>query len=96
MTYRAVLNGTVLAESDDIVRLEGNVYFPPTAVKWDRLDDSPKTSVCSWKGTANYLDAVVGQDRVPNVGWTYHTPSPKASEITDHVAFWGAVRVERA
>lgn len=94
MTYRAVLNGTVLAESDDIVRLEGTIYFPPTAVKWDRLDESPKTTVCHWKGTASYFDAVVDEDRVANVGWTYRTPSQKASSITDHVAFWGKVKVE--
>lgn len=96
MTYRAVLNGTVLAESDDIVRLEGNVYFPSSAVKWNRLNDSTKTTVCPWKGTASYFDAVVDEDRIPNVGWTYRTPSPKASSITDHVAFWGKVEVERS
>jgi hypothetical protein len=33
MTYRAVWNGQVLAESDRTVRLEGNHYFPPQSLR---------------------------------------------------------------
>ena len=29
---RAVWNGTVLAESDQFELVEGNVYFPPSAI----------------------------------------------------------------
>ena len=95
MTYRAVLNGTVLAESDDVVRLGGTVYFPSESVDWDRLEDSAETSVCSWKGIASYFDARIGNERVASVGWMYRTPSAQAAAIADHVAFWGAVRVDQ-
>jgi uncharacterized protein (DUF427 family) len=33
MIYQAVWNGTVLAESDDIVTVEGNAYFPLEALQ---------------------------------------------------------------
>src|SRR5881398_452816 len=48
-------NGTVLAESDDIVTVEGNAYFPRESVREDVLRPSDTHTVCPWKGTASYL-----------------------------------------
>ncbi len=36
--YRATWNGAVIAESDDVVLLEGNVYFPPEALVDEHFD----------------------------------------------------------
>lgn len=36
---KAIWNGTVLAESDKYEMVEGNIYFPPEAVKWEYLFD---------------------------------------------------------
>ncbi len=46
---RATWNGTVIAESDDIVEVEGNAYFPVSSVRDGVLSESPTTSVCPWK-----------------------------------------------
>jgi len=32
---KAIVNGTVVAESSDTVFIEGNHYFPPEAIKVD-------------------------------------------------------------
>ena len=32
---KAIVNGTVIAESSDTVFIEGNYYFPPEAIKVD-------------------------------------------------------------
>ncbi len=57
---RAIFNGTVLADSDDIVIVDGNPYFPRSS----RLDisfrESSHTTVCGWKGKARCWDVVVG------------------------------------
>ncbi len=37
---KVLLNGTVLADSDKTVIVEGNHYFPPEAVNKDALSDS--------------------------------------------------------
>lgn len=37
---KVTLNGTVLAESDKTVVVEGNHYFPPDAVNSSALSDS--------------------------------------------------------
>jgi uncharacterized protein (DUF427 family) len=94
MTVRAVLDGVVLAEAEEVVGLEGNAYFPPSAVRWDHLTENSATSSCPWKGEANYFDAAVGDRKYESVGWTYHTPSRAAANIADHVAFWGNVKIE--
>src|SRR3712207_4502311 len=60
----ATWNGTVIAESDDIVVVEGNAYFPREAVRDDVLRPSGTHTVCPWKGTASYFSLEVdGQDR---------------------------------
>lgn len=40
---KAVWNGTVLAESDDIAVVEGNAYFPVDSVNWDYFEKSAET-----------------------------------------------------
>ena len=94
--YRAVAEETVVAESTDTKRLEGNHYFPPESVDWSRLEKSEETSVCFWKGVATYYDVVTDGRRLPAAAWTYETPSPAAESIKDHVAFWRGVHVSRS
>ena len=91
---RAVWNGAVLAESDETVVVEGNHYFPPESINEEYFSDSESTSVCGWKGTANYYDVEVGGKSNPAAAWYYHTPEDAATEIKDYVAFWGGVKVE--
>jgi uncharacterized protein (DUF427 family) len=94
MTVRAVWKGTVLAESDDTVVVEGNHYFPPDSVRREHVEPSEERSTCPWKGVASYFDVVVDADRNHGAAWYYPDPSPAAAEITDHVAFWRGVTIE--
>ena len=57
---KAVWHGTVIAESPDTVIVEGNHYFPLASVNAALLEPSTHTSVCPWKGTANYYSLKVG------------------------------------
>lgn len=94
MRVRAVWNGTVLAESDDTVMVEGNHYFPPDSVHWQYFKDSGTRTVCPWKGEASYHTVVVDGMPNPDAAWYYPQPSEAASEIKDRVAFWHGVTVE--
>jgi uncharacterized protein (DUF427 family) len=91
---RATWNGAVLAESDRTVVVEGNHYFPPEAVRRERLRDSATHTVCGWKGTASYYDVEVGGQVNKDAAWYYPDPTPAAANIKGHVAFWKGVRVE--
>jgi uncharacterized protein (DUF427 family) len=84
----------VIADSDVFESVEGNVYFPPSAVRRENLADSATTTVCPWKGTAHYYDVVVGEQVNRDAAWYYPDPKPAAQNIKDHVAFWRGVTVE--
>lgn len=92
---QAVWNGTVLAESDRTVVVEGNHYFPMEDIKTAYLQPSSRQSVCPWKGTASYYDVVVDGEANRDAAWYYPSPSRAAAQLKDHVAFWHGVKVTR-
>jgi uncharacterized protein (DUF427 family) len=91
---RAVWKDVVLAEAEHTVRLEGNHYFPMDSLNHEYFAASEHTSVCPWKGSARYLDVVVGDAVNRAAAWYYPDPSGAARQITNHVAFWRGVRIE--
>jgi uncharacterized protein (DUF427 family) len=50
---QASWTGQVIAESGDIVKVEGNSYFPPEALSGDCFRPSSHRTVCGWKGEAH-------------------------------------------
>ena len=96
MTVRATWNGTVIAESDRTVVVEGNHYFPAGDVRAGVLAPSDSHTICPWKGEASYYDVVVDGQRNADAAWYYPDPKPAAEEITDRVAFWRGVEVRAA
>jgi uncharacterized protein (DUF427 family) len=90
---KAIWNGTVIAESDDIVKVEGNAYFPAASLNRDLVTESAHTSVCPWKGTANYLSLKVEGRTNENAVWYYAEPKQAAAEIKGRYAFWKGVQI---
>jgi len=90
---KATWNGSVIAESDETVVVEGNHYFPADSINKENLESSDTTSVCPWKGTANYFSVVVGGESNTDAAWYYPAPKPEAENIKDHVAFWKGIEV---
>lgn len=91
---KATWKQTVIAESDHTVVVEGNHYFPADSVRRELLAPSETTTVCGWKGTANYYSLNVDGDVNEDAAWYYTDPKPAAAEIRDHIAFWRGVTVE--
>lgn len=89
----ATWNGTVIAESDDTVMVEGNHYFPLDSVNRELLRPSDTQSVCPWKGTASYYSIEIDGKSNSDAAWYYPTPKDAAAQIKDHVAFWHGVTV---
>ncbi len=90
---KALWKNTELARSDDCVMVEGNAYFPMTAVNMQYLRPSPTHTHCGWKGEASYyhldIDGTMNQD----AAWFYPEPYAAAKAIKDHIAFWKGVEV---
>ena len=97
---KAIWNNTVIAEApqEDLIRIEGNWYFPPTAIKREFYSDSDHHTTCFWKGEASYYDINIG-DKTNDFGaWYYPQPQEGSVErvgkdFKDYVAFWNGVTV---
>lgn len=92
---KAIWNGKVIAESNDIVNVEGNAYFPIESVKKEFLKESEKHTVCHWKGTASYYSLIVDGKENTDAAWYYPEPSGLANSIKERVAFWKGVEIEK-
>lgn len=90
---KAIWNGTVVADSNDTVVVEGNHYFPASAVDKKYLLASNTKTMCSWKGQASYYTLFVEGDANPDAVWFYPEPKEAAAEIAGRLAFWQGVRV---
>jgi uncharacterized protein (DUF427 family) len=91
---RAIWNGTVVAESDDTVVIEGNHYFPESALRREYVVASNHRSSCAWKGQARYYSLLVDGELHPDAAWYYSEPLEAAAEIKGRVAFGKGVHVE--
>ena len=90
---KAIWNGTVIAESDDTVVVEGNHYFPASALKREYTTFSNHRTSCAWKGQASYYSLLVNGEMNTNAVWYYADPKPEADMVNDRVAFWHGVKV---
>ena len=91
---RAIWNDTVLAESDQVIKLEGNLYFPPDSVHQQYLKSSDTHTHCFWKGQASYYHIEVNGEKNPDAAWTYPVPKAAADNIRNYIAFWHGVEVQ--
>ncbi len=95
---KATWNGAVIAETNDFVFVEGNVYFPRSAIAMAYLsaNEDIQPTYCHWKGIAKYFDVTV--DGLTNSGgaWYYQEPYPQAAVIKDHIAFWNGIEMSGA
>ena len=90
---KAIWNDTVVAESDDTVVVENNHYFPLASVNQGMLVDSNTTTVCPWKGTANYYSLNINGAENKDAVWYYAEPKAAAANIKGRVAFWKGVQI---
>ncbi len=92
---KAVWNGTVLADSNWCIVVEGNSYFPPDSIKREYLVPSQSHTACSWKGLASYYHVAVAGRTNKDAAWYYPAPKDQAQEIKGYVAFWKGVQIIR-
>jgi len=80
-TMKSTINETELAVAyeDEVIKIEGNSYFPPSAVNLELLTKSDTRYVCPWKGRAQYYDVIIDGTLHNDAAWSY--PSPKSSAV---------------
>ena len=90
---KAIWKNKTIAESLDTVLVEGNHYFPESALKKVFTTFSNHRSTCAWKGQAQYYSLMVDGELNPDAVWYYADPKPEADMVRGRVAFWKGVQV---
>lgn len=97
---KAVLNGTVIADApqEDLIKIEGNWYFPPSSVNTEFLVESSTPYTCPWKGECQYFSVKDGDTLLQDRAFSYPNPYPTAFErvgkdFSNYVAFWKEVQI---
>lgn len=97
---KAIWNGQIIAEADkdDLIYIERNWYFPPSAVRQDCLQKSDTPYTCPWKGECQYFDVTIDGQTNHDAAFCY--PEPKESAIaivkkdfSNYIAFWRDVEI---
>ncbi len=97
---KAVLGDTILAEAprEDLIRIEGNWYFPPASVNSDLLEKSATPYRCPWKGDCQYFSLRDGDALLQDRAWSYPNPLPSSfdrvgKDYSNYVAFWKEAQI---
>ena len=97
---KAVLNGIVIAEAphDQLIKIEGNWYFPPASVNSDLLVLSSTPYTCPWKGECQYFGVKDGESVLQDRAFSYPKPYPASfdrvgQDYSNYVSFWKEVQV---
>ena len=96
---KALLGDVVVADSpqEDLVRIEGNWYFPPASVKGELLEKSDTPYHCPWKGDCQYFNVRSDTGLINDLAWSYPKPILASFErvghdYTDYVTFGKDIR----
>lgn len=97
---KAIWNNQVLAEAEksELIRIEGNWYFPPNSLNQEFFQTSELHTTCHWKGEASYYSVSVNDEINTDSAWYYPEPMDGSIEkvgkdFTNYVAFWHGVKV---
>ena len=85
---KVIFNDQVIAESDQTEVVEGNHYFPPSAIHQEYFKSSNTHTTCPWKGEASYYSLEVAGETASDAAWYYPEPKDAAKQIKGYVAFY--------
>jgi uncharacterized protein (DUF427 family) len=91
---KAVVDGQVVAQSNDVIDCKGYQYFPPGAVRMDWLQKTAKTADdLKCPHGVQFYDVVVEGKRHARAAWSYEAPRPEMSAVGGRFGFWQDVEV---
>jgi uncharacterized protein (DUF427 family) len=91
---RALLGGSVLAESSDVIEVDGYAYFPRSAVRMEWLEKSAKTAEdLRCPHGVQFYDVVLDGVRHERAAWSYEAPRAPLAAVAQRLGFWEDVEV---
>jgi uncharacterized protein (DUF427 family) len=97
---KALWNNQIIAEAsqEELIRIEGNWYFPPEAINRTYFEESGHHTTCHWKGEASYYTIAL-RGEVNEFGAWYYPQLKEGSiervgkDFTNYIAFWNGVEI---
>ena len=85
--------GTILGTTTRALEMrEGShapvLYIPRADIDMTRLDKTPRSTRCPWKGEASYYSIRSDAGLLENAVWSYETPLEGVADIAGHLAFY--------
>ncbi len=91
---KAVVDGHVVAESDDMVEAHGYQYFPSADVRMEWLEKTEQTADdLECPHGVQFYDVVIDGDRRERAAWSYESPQPRMAHVGGRFGFWQDVEV---
>ena len=91
---KAMIDGQVIADSNDVIECKGHQYFPPDSVRLDWLERVEKTAddrACPHG--VQFYDVVIDGVRHERAAWSYEAPLPAMQQVAHRFGFWNDVKV---
>ncbi len=87
------LDGVIIAETKKAIRIletasPPTFYLPPGSLNMEYLRRADGSSLCEWKGNAQYWDVTVGSNLLRKVAWSYPDPFEDFGEIAGYLSFY--------
>jgi len=89
---KAIWNGTVLAQSDNTIVVEGNHYFRPESINEEYFQESNTHTTCPWKGFASYYSIEVDGQTNKEAAWYYPSTKEKVKHFEGYIAVWKGLK----
>lgn len=96
MKARAWWNNGVVAESDDVIEVDGRHYFPEEDVHREFLQESQTGTTHPEKGRVRYFHVIVEGRLNADAAWTVPDPEPGYEALDGRIAFWHGVEIEES
>jgi uncharacterized protein (DUF427 family) len=91
---RAILNGHIIAESDDIEIGAGYKYFPASAARLNLLQNAPKTAAdLAGPHNLQFYNVMIDGVRHERMAWSYEAPRPSLQHVGGRFGNWHEVQV---
>ncbi len=90
---KAIFKGTVIADSTDVLVIDGEHFFPRASVDSTVLLSSNHRSRHAQYGNETWFSLLVNGEMLPEAAWAYLDPSEAGEALRDRIAFTRGVKL---